>query len=127
MASNRVISMQVLPGEPLDGSGKVSIHLVVLDPSGPYTEPQAILPMFGEDGVQVKQAGRIGPARARIACNPKLDPAPRTVNGVTHVTMRSGDPRATTCRKCMATEDYRAAMGKLEQPQEQPPEQPAQR
>ncbi len=110
---NRVINVRVLPGEPLDGSGRVCIHLFVQDNAGLFVEPHAVHPVF-KDGVQVKQQVVCGPARGRLACDPKRNPTPTTHNGVITVTPRTDDPRAVTCTKCMASNDYKAMVAKLE-------------
>ena len=110
----RVVCMNVLPGEPLDGSGKVCIHLYVQDESGPFIEPHALHPVF-ENGEQVKQKMVARPTRGRLACNPKRDATTIVRGKVTTVTHRTDDPRAVTCSKCKASEDYMKMMLKLEQ------------
>jgi hypothetical protein len=129
--SNRTVELKVLPGQPLDETGKICIHLAVLDPNGPYTEHNVLLQVMDEAGNPVKGKFYFGPARARIACNPRLNPTPRVRNGVTLVTMRTNDPRAATCPKCLATDDYTKIMEQLErspqsnvQPAVQPVQQP---
>jgi hypothetical protein len=99
-----------LRGQPTDGSGKVCIHLFVRDDSGPITTPHAILPVYDDKGEQVRQAGRFGSARGRLACDPKRLVAPVAVGGHVVVTMRTDDPEAATCPVCLASRDYKAMM-----------------
>lgn len=101
----RIVRMSVLKGEPLDGSGRVCIHLFVRDEAGRFTEPHVLHEIL-KDGVPVKQMVGAGPARGRLACDPNRDPAPVTNNGVTVVTMRTDDPQAVTCLHCIASADY---------------------
>lgn len=110
---NQIVA-SVLPGQSTDGSGKVCIHLFVPDESGPFTEPHALHPVY-ENGVQVKQTVAAKSTRGRLACNPKRNVAPVTRSGVTTVTARTDDPRGVTCPKCLASEDYAAAMAKIDQ------------
>ena len=98
--------MSVLKGEPLDGSGRVCIHLFVKDDRGIFTEPHALHPVIGDDGEPVKQMVQAKPSRGRLACDPKRDPAPVTRNGVTLVTSRTDDIHAVTCPKCIVSPDY---------------------
>lgn len=102
----RVVSMSVLPGQPLDGSGRVCIHLFVQDERGPFVEPHALHPTVDENGELVRQQVVARPTRGRLACDPKRDPSPVTRNGVTIVTSRTDDPNAVTCPKCLASECY---------------------
>ena len=94
--------MKVLPGERTDGSGKICIHLFVADKKGPFTEPHCL---HVED-VEGKQQLVTKPTRGRLACDPKRLVAPIERKGVTTITMRTDDPRATTCPKCIASKDY---------------------
>lgn len=105
----RIVKMSVLPGEPLDGSGKACIHLFVAGEKGPYTEPHVLYPS--------SEAGKIvaRPTRGYIACNHKLVAiAKPDRNGVIVVTKRTDDPRAVTCLKCKETADYKDKMKVLE-------------
>ena len=107
----RVVHMKVLPGEPLDGTGKVCVHLIVQDELGPFTEP-CVLHMEdaeSDDGQQFKRLVS-KPTRMRLACSPSRTVAPMTQGNVTTVTTRTDDPRAVTCLKCRATEYYTRAM-----------------
>lgn len=112
MIAKRIINVKVLPGEPLDGSGKVCIHLFVQDERGPFVEPSALHMAEGENG-QKQLVAR--PTRGRLACDPKRTVAPVTRGGVTTVTMRTDDPRAATCPKCIASKDYAVMMKRLEE------------
>lgn len=112
MATRRTVNVSVLPGEPTDGTGKVCIHLFVKDECGPFVEPHVLHPTLGEDG---KPTGQLiaRPTRGRLACNPKRTVAPVTRCNVTTVTMRSDDPRAVTCPKCIDSSDYKIMMETL--------------
>ena len=108
--AKRIVNVKVLPGESLDGTGKVCVHLVVRDARGPFIEPYMLHVEDVEvDGRPMKELVS-KPARARIACDRKRTVAPVTKNGVTTVTVRTDDPRAVTCPKCMVSADYREAM-----------------
>lgn len=101
----RIIRTSVLPGEPLDGSGRACIHLFVQDERGPYVEPHVLHPVIGEDGQVVKQRLEARPTRGRLACDPKRDPSPVVRGNVTIVTDRTDNPSAVTCPKCLATKE----------------------
>jgi hypothetical protein len=88
------LNMNVLPGEPLDGSGKICIHLFVQDESGPFIEPHVLYD------------NTAGPKRGRLVCDPLRKVAPVSRDGVTTITPRTDDPRATTCPKCKASKEY---------------------
>ena len=103
--AKRVVGMNVLPGEPLDGSGRVCIHLFVHDECGPFVEPHALHPVF-KDGEVVKQQLVAKPTRGRLACNQKRTVAPVTRDGVTTITPRTDDPRAVTCLRCCSSAEY---------------------
>lgn len=110
--SKRIVAVKTNPGEPLDGTGRVCIHLFVPDPRGPFVEPHALHPVI-EDGEVVKGKVNAKPTRGRLACNPRRSAVPVTRNGVTSVTHRTDDPRAVTCDGCIASADYITAMGLL--------------
>ena len=114
----RIVNVNVLPGEPLDGSGRVCIHLFVRDEKGTCVEPGAWHPVNDKLGNPIPRKIKTGPARGRLACDRKRKITPAIKNGVTTVTHRTEDPRAITCPKCMATEEYKAAMTKLGIPTE---------
>ncbi len=103
MKKKYIVGLKVLPGEPTNGSGKVCVHLFIQDEKGPFTEPCVI--HRDEEGKPVAK-----PTKGRLACNPKRLVAPREVKGVTNVTMRTDDPRAATCPKCIASPDYQCLM-----------------
>ncbi len=105
--------MSVLPGQPTDGSGQVCIHLFVQDERGLFVEPHGLHPVF-EDGVQVKQMVTAGPTRGRLACDPRRNPKQIVRGSVVTITVRTDDPRATTCLKCKASKDYAEMMAKLD-------------
>jgi hypothetical protein len=105
--------MPVLPGEPLDGTGLVCIHLFVQDPeAGSYTEPHALHPVF-ENGVHVPGRVEARPTRGRLACNPVRNPATVVRGRMTVVTPRTDDPRAVTCPKCRVSKEYTETMALL--------------
>lgn len=106
----RIVNLSVLPGEPTDGSGRVCVHLVIPDDAGPFVEPFMLQPRLDESGQPIKGQAEARPTRCRLACDPKRTVAPVTHRGVTTVTMRTGDPRAVTCPKCIESETYRLIM-----------------
>lgn len=103
--TKRIINVSVLPGEPLDGSGKVCVHLFVQDECGPFVEPMVLHIV---DNQLVSK-----PTRGRLACDPKRTVAPVMRGGVTYITMRSDDPRGVTCHKCLASKEYTDKMKQL--------------
>ena len=112
-SKQRAIGLKVLSGEPTDGGGRVCIHLFIQDERGPFVEPHALRPALDEHGMPIKQRLVSGPARGRLACDPKRSPAPVTRKGVIDVTPRTDDPRAVTCLKCEASKEYLEMMEKL--------------
>ena len=99
---NQIIDLKVVPGEPLDGSGRVCIHLFVKDDRGPFVEPHVLCPK--KDGVSIARGDiEAKPARGRLACDPKRTVAPVTRGSIVTVTPRTDDPRAVTCPKCLAS------------------------
>ena len=110
----RVISVNVLPGEPVDGSGRVCIHLFVRDEKGSFTEPHVLSPQLDSDGLPIKGKVTAGAVKGRIACNPKRVPNLTPRNGVINVLMRTDDPQAVTCPRCMLTSEYTTTLAKLE-------------
>ena len=107
----RVVNIKVLPGEPLDGTGRACIHLFVQDERGPFAEPNALHVEDWQDdkGKPIKQLVS-RPTRGKLACNPKRMVEPVMQAGVTTVTMRTDDPRAVTCPRCLSSADYTKAM-----------------
>jgi hypothetical protein len=114
MMARRVVNLSVLRGEPTDGSGRVCVHLFVVDEAGPFIEPHVLHPVIGEDGQPIKQQLSAKPTRGRLACDKKRKVAPVVRAGVTTVTLRSDDPRAVSCPRCKASPEYAAIMVKLE-------------
>ena len=110
----RVLSMNVIAGQPTDGSGKVCIHLFVPDDRGPFTEPHALHQAVDGDGNDIKNQLVAKPTRGRLACDPKRQVKPVTVKGVTTITPRSDDPRAVTCTRCMASQYYADMMAVID-------------
>ncbi len=110
---SRVVSVNVLPGEPTDGTGRVCVHLFIQDEAGSFIEPHALHPAVGEDGAPVKGKYEARPTRGRLACNRRRDPSPVTRGKVTTVTPRTDDPRAVSCTKCKASPEYAAIMERL--------------
>ena len=111
--AKRIVQMNVLPGEPLDGSGRVCIHLFVQDVRGPFVEPHVLHPVM-RDGEAVNGQLEARPTRGRLACDPKRKVVPVTRNGVTTVTLRSDRPETVTCPKCMVSKEYIAMMATTE-------------
>lgn len=109
----RIINIRVLPGQPLDGSGRVCIHLFIQDEKGPFVEPYALHPVI-ENGEQVKQQVTARPTRGRLACDPKRDASPVTNNGVITVTLRTDNPDAVTCPKCLESTAYIELVKRIE-------------
>lgn len=111
---NRTINMSVLPGEPLDGSGRVCIHLFVQDERGPFVEPHVLHMEETEIGDDHRKKQLVAKAtRGRLACDPKRTVALVKRQGDITVTMRTDDPRAVTCPKCKASGDYTRIMDLL--------------
>jgi len=108
----RIISIKVLPGEPLDGTGRVCIHLFVQDEHGPFEEPHAVHPVF-ESGEQVKQMVSCKPTRGRLACDGKRLPTPVVKGNIVVITPRTDDPRAVTCLKCKESKEHKEMMEKF--------------
>lgn len=110
--ARRIINVRTLPGESLDGGGRVCIHLFVADDSGRFVEPHALHPVV-EDGEVQKQKLAARPTRGRLACDRKRTTAPVTKGAVTTVTHRTDDPRAVTCPGCIASPEYSELMESL--------------
>jgi hypothetical protein len=90
-----------------DKSGRILIHYFVHDPAGPAETPT---------GVTMTALGplKLGGARGRIACQPKLESVtPQVRAGVTYPIPHSDDPRAVTCPACKETEEYKRVMEQL--------------
>jgi hypothetical protein len=105
----RIVQMNVLAGEPTDGSGKVCIHLFVRDETGEFVEPHVLHPAAEPGKVIAK------PTRGRLACDPKRNPATMMRGNVTIVTPHTDDPRAATCPKCQASPDYANLLSRCNQ------------
>ena len=110
---NRTIRMSVIKGEPVDGTGRICIHLFVQDEHGSFTEPHVLHPSLDENDTPIKQKVEARPTRGRLACDPERNPAPVTRGGVTTITSRTDDPQAVTCPACIASKDYTEIMAKL--------------
>ncbi len=106
----RIVSVNVVPGDPVDGSGRVCIHLFVQDERGPFVEPHVLHPALDEAGQPIKQQVVARPTRGRLACDSRRKVAPVTRSGVTTITSRTDNPNAVTCPKCQASTEYIAAM-----------------
>ena len=106
MQGKRAVGVKVLPGEPVDGSGRVCIHLFVQDERGLFVEPHVLHQAVGDDGQSIKQKVVARATRGRLACDPKRAVASVRRGGITFVTHRTDDPRAVTCPKCRASVDY---------------------
>lgn len=115
MSKKRIIAVKVLPGEPTDGTGRVCIHMLVRDSIGPITEPYVLHPKLDGDGNRVGAELEARPTRMVLACDGtrRRTVAPVVRDGVTAVTHRTEDPRATTCPRCIASKYYVEAMRSL--------------
>lgn len=109
----RVVNINVLPGEKLDGSGRVCIHLFVRDEQGSFVEPHVLHHATDEHGEIIKGQLVAKPTRGRLACDAQRKPKPTKSNTIT-VLPRSDDPRAVTCPKCIASNYYREMMSKFD-------------
>lgn len=104
----RNVVLSVLPGEPLDGTGRVCVHLFVKDSAGLFIEPHALHPVI-ENGIAVGKL-EAKPTRGRLACDPKRPLKVVNRNGEMYITMRTDDARAVTCPKCKTTAEYISTM-----------------
>lgn len=101
------INIKVLPGEPLDGSGKVRIHWFVRSEEGAAVTPSGTL------------KSSIGPikvvgTRGYLACQKgRTDIGSRIVGGMIVMTLHSDDVRSANCPECLATEEAKAMLVKL--------------
>lgn len=123
----RRVNVPCLPGEPLDGTGRVCIHLYVQDAQGPFVEPHVLHPELDAAGQPIKQRVVARPTRGRLACDPKRGVAPVRRGDVVHVTPRTDDPRAVTCPKCKSTAVYADMVARIEATQQKrgvPSQQP---
>jgi len=111
---HRKVTLQLLRGEPLDGTGRVCIHLVVPDEEhGTYIEPHFLHPELDAQGQPIKQRLVAKPTRVRLACSYTMTGEPINHVGMNFVVVRTDDPRAATCPKCIATKEYAAHMQRL--------------
>lgn len=116
MARNgKTVAVRVLPNEPTDGTGRVCIHLFVQDKTGPFVESHVLHPAVDGNGNPIGRKLVFRPTRGRLACDPKRNATPITYKGVTHVTMRTDDPRAVTCAKCIGSSEWKEKMARLDQ------------
>lgn len=95
MSNKHIVGLKVLPGEPLNGTGKICIHLFIVS----------------------KETGGKGIFRTvngHLACDPKRSIEPVKRNGITNVTIRTDDPRAATCPACIASPEYSRIIKLLE-------------
>lgn len=106
----RIVNINVLPGEPVDGTGRVCIHLFVRDERGPFVEPHVLHPVL-QDGAPVKGRVEARPTRGRLACDPRRGVAPVTRKGVTTITHRTDEPAAVTCPRCKQSPEYQSMTG----------------
>jgi hypothetical protein len=110
----RTIRMRALPGEPLDGSGRIRIHFFVKDVRVKTQTPAGVVKtaVAGLPGPPLK----VGGVHGYIACNRARDPLTSSVvNGVHAVEPYSDDPRGATCPECLATPEFQAAMKVIEE------------
>lgn len=108
----RVISISVIPGDPLDGTGRVCIHLFVRDEKGLIVEPHVLHQVTDSEGKPTREL-TAKPTRGRLACDRKLTVKPIVKKGVTRVVHRSDDPRAVSCPACKESKEYQSMMDNL--------------
>ena len=114
-AVKRIVNLSILPGEPTDGTGRICVHLFVVDEQrGSYREPHVLHPEIDAAGQVVKGRLTARSTLVRMACSRTRVPTPTTTQGITTVTLRTDDPRAVTCPKCLASEEYTARMAQIE-------------
>lgn len=98
------IRINVLPGQPTDGTGKVCVHLFLKDEKGSFIEPHVLHPVVDDNGNVIKQQLVAKPTRGRIACSITLKPQVKpNKDGTRSILLRSDDANAVTCPKCLAT------------------------
>lgn len=126
MSTKRILNKKVLPGQPLDGTGKICIHLLVPDENGPFVQKHMLYLEEGKDenGQRTRQLIN-KPTRCRLACDPKRNAKPQTKNSITTITMHTDDTRAVTCPKCLASGDYSRLEALLKTPIKNKTETPA--
>lgn len=92
-----------------DGSGRVCIHWLYEHPEGPLeTTDNSIMTATGPKVLK----GR----KWRMACNPNLKAISSVQDGARIIPWtHTDDPRAATCPKCLATEEYKQRMKELEE------------
>lgn len=112
-SKRRIIEVKVLPSNSTNGIRRVCIHLFVPDERGLFVEPHALHPATDELGKLIPGQVVAKPTRGRLACDPKRLVAPVTKGNVTTITHRTDDPRAVTCPRCVASEDYTTLMATL--------------
>ncbi len=113
----RIVDLKVLPGEPLNGAGRVCIHLFVPDGTGPITERHVtqLRDIPQEDGSSAIRL-TVAPSKGHLACDRKRSVAPVERRGVVTVTMRTIEPYAVTCPACRASVEYERLMKLLSGP-----------
>lgn len=89
-----------------DGSWRVLIHWLIEDEAGPISTNSKTV-------VTPRGAMKLGGVKGRIACNPLQN----TVNPQHHgqevmMCMHSNDVRASTCPKCLATDEAKELLAK---------------
>lgn len=111
----RVLNFSVLPDQPTDGSGKLCIHLFIKDDKGSFVEPHVLHQVLDSEGNPVKGQLEAKPTRGRLACSRKLVPNVTPRNSIVTITMRSDDPRATTCPKCLTTNEHKTLIAQTKE------------
>ncbi len=115
----RVLDIKVLPDSKGRPSGTLCIHLFVVDPNGILTEPC----VTQVDHTKKGSGLTVGPLKGRLACDHKRRVAVVHKGNVTSVTLRTGDPRATTCPRCLASKECQDMMRLLNGPSSNESEQ----
>ena len=117
----RIIDLKVLPGEPKDGSGRTCIHLFVSDAHGTITEPHVLHSVKPtDDGEIPRRRLEAKPTRGKLACEIKRNSLITNKGNVVSLTLRTDDPRATTCPKCKESKAYQELMERIHKEETQP-------
>lgn len=89
-----------------DGSRKLLIHWLIQDANGPITT-------IGKSVVTPRGPFKLGGVRGRVACNPEQNSVnPQHRGQEVLMCLHSGEVRAATCKKCLATDEAQALLAK---------------
>jgi hypothetical protein len=99
--ADRVLNVKLLN----DGSGRVCVHWLISDEQGLIECKGSII--AGPQGPLVDNSTK----KYRVACNPKQNSInPQVRNGETFMCIPTGEIRAVTCPRCLATPEAIQAM-----------------